>query len=550
MKTKSLLLLTAALAFTVAPISAAPVVLPQAQTGILPNSLVTNYVEKFNANDEELYINHIPNAQAAEFLLANAPRFECPDKELEEIFYFRWWTYRKHIKKTPEGFIITEFLPKVEWAGKYNGISCAAVYHYGEGRWLKNHEYLDAYTKYWLGGGGAVRSYSFPVAYAHYNDFLATGDDTLIKKFFPDLVKCYEAWEGDHFDKKHGLFWQIDDRDWGEMTIGGHGLRPLINSFMIADAEALAKIAKHLGNPEQQTRFEKKAAELNKKMQETLWDKEAQFFKVMNLWERHPTTGWKRGKPKTIPTLTDVRELYGYAPWAFNLVGTEYASAWKFLMDPKHFYAPYGPSFAEQSHPEFKISYQGHECQWNGPSWPMSTTLTMLGLANLLQTQEQEVISKKDYFDLLKIYTKSHHLKREDGSVVPWIDENLNPFTGDWIARTRLKTWAKGTWAKGKGGKERGKDYNHSEFNDLIITGLVGLRPSAGNVFGLHPLLPAGQWSYFCLDKVPYHGRMLTILYDEDGAHYQKGKGFRVYVDDREIFHSEKIPAETVTLNL
>ena len=53
----------------------------------------------------------------------NVPRFECPDKELEEIYYFRWWTFRKHIKETPDGFVITEFLPKVSWSGKYNKIS-------------------------------------------------------------------------------------------------------------------------------------------------------------------------------------------------------------------------------------------------------------------------------------------------------------------------------------------------------------------------------------------------------------------------------------------
>ena len=65
-------------------------------------------------------------------------------------------------------------------------------------------------------------------------------------------------------------------------------------------------------------------------------------------------------------------------------------------------------------------------------------------MANLLNDYEQDVVSRKDYLDLLKIYTKSHQLKRDDGTVVPWIDENLNPLTGDWISRT-LKA-STGTW--------------------------------------------------------------------------------------------------------
>ena len=35
-----------------------------------------------------------------------------------------------YLKETPEGFVITEFLPDVPWAGKYNTISCPAGHHF------------------------------------------------------------------------------------------------------------------------------------------------------------------------------------------------------------------------------------------------------------------------------------------------------------------------------------------------------------------------------------------------------------------------------------
>src|SRR5690606_41087738 len=54
--------------------------------------------------------------------------------------YFRWWTYRKHLKRTPEGYIITEFLPEVPWSGKYNTINCPAGHHFYEGRWLQDRK--------------------------------------------------------------------------------------------------------------------------------------------------------------------------------------------------------------------------------------------------------------------------------------------------------------------------------------------------------------------------------------------------------------------------
>ncbi|MDR1595068.1 MAG: hypothetical protein LBS43_11390 [Prevotellaceae bacterium] len=493
----------------------------QAKEGIIPLSRITEYVNQFNKTDNELYAQLIPNSEAADFLTENIPRFECPDKELEEIYYFRWWTFRKHIKQTPDGYIISEFLPPVGWAGKYNGINCPAMHHYNEGRWLRHGaKYLDSYAEYWLRGGGSLRAYTFPIAHALYNYYLATGDDSLLRIYLPDLITNFEAWEKEKFDESRGLFWQNDGNDGMEVSVCGRetsfGYRVTINSAMIAEAKTIAVIAKRFGHSSGDV-FEKKAVALHAKMLQTLWSGDAQFFKVI--------------PKKDGAGLCDARELHGYTPWYFNLADEQYAGAWKFLMKPEHFYAPYGPTTAEQCHPGFTISYEGHECQWNGPSWPFSTAITLTSLANLLNNQQQDYISKKDYFDLLKIYAHSHHLTKEDGVVVPWIDENLNPFTGDWISRTRLKTWENGTWSEAKGGVERGKDYNHSTFCDLVITGLAGIRLSEGNQLTVNPLIPANTWDYFCLEDVIYKGHKLTILYDKSGKKYKRGKGLRVFVD-------------------
>ena len=55
------------------------------------DALISEYVTEFNATDEELYIQDFPNSAAEQFLKDNVPVFECPDKELEKTYYFRWW---------------------------------------------------------------------------------------------------------------------------------------------------------------------------------------------------------------------------------------------------------------------------------------------------------------------------------------------------------------------------------------------------------------------------------------------------------------------------
>jgi hypothetical protein len=97
-------------------------------------------------------------------------------------------------------------------------------------------------------------------------------------------------------------------------------------------------------------------------------------------------------------------------------------------MDPGGFFAPFGPTTAEQRHPGFIISYKGDDCQWNGPSWPYSTTQVLVALANVLNNYEQEFVTKGDYFETLKTYTRSHRLMHDDGRIVPWIDEDLDPY--------------------------------------------------------------------------------------------------------------------------
>ena len=481
-----------------------------------------SYVKKFNGLDHTRFGQAVSNEEAADWMAGNVPLFDCPDKEMEEMFYFRWWTFRKHISKTTDGFVITEFLPKVNWSGKHNTISCAAGHHFREGRWIRDPRYLDEYAGFWFRKGGAPRRYSFWAADFIYQRAVVLGDFTQAVDLLPDLVGNYEEWEKSRLEPD-GLFWQIDDRDGMEASVGGSGKRATINSYMFGDARAIAAIADKAGKPEIAKTYREKGERIRRLVLEKLWDDEAKFFKTLA----------RDGRAD----LVDVRELHGFTPWYFGLPdqGKGYEVAWKQLMDSTGFYAPFGPTTAEQRHSGFKISYTGHECQWNGPSWPYATAVTLTAMANVLNDYQQDAVTPADYFETLKTYTKSQRLKRADGVVVPWIDENLNPQTGDWISRSRLKEWKGGTWDPGKGGVERGKDYNHSSYCDLIITGLVGLRPRPDETVEVNPLLPAGVWDYFRLEGVPYHGRILTISYDRTGERYGKGSGLRVVADGVEI---------------
>ncbi len=476
-----------------------------------------HHVEAFNRQDEEKVVNHIDNRRSWAWMRENIPWFECPDGEIEEIYYFRWWAYRKHIKKTADGFVITEFLPPVEWAGKHNTISCPAGHHFYEGRWLRESAYLEDYARFWFRGGGEPRNYSFWAADALWAFYLVRHDRDFLLDLLPDLVRNYQAWEQSNRGA-NGLFWQEDGRDGMEVSIGGHGYRATINSYLYGDAAAISRTAELAGDRRLAEEYRAKADEIKRLVETRLWDDEAGFFKVLQMDEKRREF-----------QLADARELHGYVPWYFNLPGPGFEEAWKQLTDPQGFYAPYGPTTAERRHPRFMFEYD-HECLWNGPSWPYATTQTLVALANLLNNYEQPYVGRKEYFDLLKIYARSQHRKLPDGTAVPWIDENLHPDTGAWLAREIMLEWKR----PGKQ-PDRGEHYNHSGYCDPIITGLVGLRPRPDGRVEVNPLLPEGSWDYFCLDQVPYHGRLLTIAYDRTGDRYQRGAGLHILADGEEL---------------
>lgn len=510
----------AVLAATPRVAGAAP---PAGRLAVLRADDFRHFVFDFNTIGPEDVVNAVPDAQAWDWLAANVPFFACPDSELERSYYYRWWAFRKHLKQTPKGWVITEFLRPVKHATDFNAISCAFGHHVAEGRWLRDRRYVEQYARFWLQGGpnGGVHphdhDYSSWAAAALYERWLATGDRAFYTSLLASLVLDYRTWEAERL-LPSGLFWQYDVRDGMESSVSGSrtakNARPTINSYMYGNARAVAAAARLAGESALAAEFDAKAARLKNLVQEKLWDADAEFFKPLLSDGR----------------LADVRELMGYTPWAFDLpdpVGP-YQAAWRQLTDPQGFSAPFGPMTAERRHQGFRVADTGDDCQWNGPSWPFATTVTLKGLANALNAEPPPAaVSRDDYFAILDIYSRSQRLKRPDGRVVPWVDENLNPFTGEWQARAMKIKKGKFTG--------RGDHYNHSGFADLVITGLVGLRPRDDDVVVVNPLVPPGRWDWFCLDGVPYHDRTLTVVWDRTGNHFAVGQGLRLFADGREI---------------
>ena len=507
--------------FAIANVCTVPVGSPSGTAAFLHYDDYKHYVDYFNTMEDESIVQAIPNSKAWEWMTQNVPLFDCPNKDFEEMWYYRWWTLRKHIELTPVGYAMTEFLVNRNYADQWKLIASGVGHHIHESRWLRDTTYLDQIVRTWYKGNDGqpmnkLVNYSSWIAHSLWQRHLVDGR----KQWYIDLLPSLE-WEYNHWETTHtregGLYWQADVQDAMEETISGGRkkkyLRPSINAYMYGNAMAIGNISALGGLPAKAQVYFAKANDLKEKAHAKLWNEEHAFF------ETH-----------RIDSSANVREAIGFMPWYTHMAKDDpkYSVAWLQAADEQGFSAPYGLTTAERRHPQFRTHGVG-KCEWDGAIWPFATSQTLTAMANFANdylgdrclvigdgynqhptSNTQHLKMDSLFFAEMEKYMQSQHMRGK-----PYIGEYLDETTGYWL----------------KGDQERSRYYNHSTWNDLMITGLCGLRPRQDNTIEVNPLLPAGKWDYFCLDNVLYHGHNLTILWDKDGSRYHAGKGLHVYVD-------------------
>lgn len=396
-----------------------------------------------------------------------------------------------------------------------------------EGRWLNDRRYADDYLNFMYAGGGNDRHFTDYMADSVWGRYLVDGDREAALRHLPVMRHIYRLWD-DKFDFDKGLYFVEPLLDATEYTVssidassgkdgfrGGDAFRPSINSYMFANARALARLAEMAGDKAMAREYAARAEAIRSHVLTDLWSEKLTHFIDRHQSRKNPfVTYWN-------PIRN--RELVGYLPWMFDLVPDDarYAQAWRHLLDPASLAGKAGMRTVEANYEHYMRQYRylgpDPECQWNGPVWPYQTTQVLIGLANLLDHYRSPgPVTRSDYMRLLRQYTALHY----QGEKLD-LEEDYHPETGPPIV-----------------GLDRSHHYFHSGYNDLILTGLVGIRPRADDVLEVNPLLPdAGDpqaLAWFRVQDVPYHGHRIAVTWDADGSHYGRGKGLLIEVDGRE----------------
>ncbi|KAF4453451.1 Six-hairpin glycosidase, partial [Fusarium albosuccineum] len=316
----------------------------------------TDILEQHFANDADWYRDRIPI-------------FECSDKSITDVYYYRWKIFRTHQRNISSyGYITTEFFDNVSWQTQpWASLNDAAHFHLNEGRWCRDPRYKQDYATFMYSKDSNARQYTESLAAAVWNNYLVDGNPELAFSLLQNMQDNYEG---------------IDASGAKDGFTGGESFRPTINSYQIANARAIASIAKLKGGQQAVVdKYNDRADALKKRVQDDLWNSTLNHFidryykstDFVKYWE--PIRG---------------RELAGIVPWTHDVPddNEDYAKAWEHVFDSKRLAGAYGLRTVEPSYEHYMRvwRYEGDhvECHWNGPSWPYQTTQVLTALGNVL----------------------------------------------------------------------------------------------------------------------------------------------------------------------
>jgi len=115
---------------------------------------------------------------------------------------------------------------------------------------------------------------------------------------------------------------------------------------------------------------------------------------------------------------------------------------------------------------------------------------------------------------------------------VPYTAESHYPYEDAWSADT----------------SNHSEHYLHSTYIDNLFANLLGIIPTLDDRLEVRPLIPL-SWTYFAIESLPYHGSLLSIIWDQSGSRYPNNpQGLTIYLNGERVHNQTTLTSLNVTL--
>jgi Glycogen debranching enzyme len=267
------------------------------------------------------------------------------------------------------------------------------------------------------------------------------GDYEWSRTYLSQIRKYFECYKKNYYFENCGLYVWCDDimigMDNDPATFG----RPkfstaniFLNSFMVMELKAMAKILTKLSAPQDEIRyFEAESNCLVAAIQSECWDQRDAFFYSADVDIKTRKFDWfHQGLGvfwKTLPIK--IRVWSGFLPMFAGFATREQAEKlMEHAKDDKTFYSPYGIASLAKDEKMFDLSVTNNPSNWLGPIWLVVNYAVFEGMMNYGYYEEAKDLCNRT-LTLLETDIK------KSGSM----HEYYNPFDGEPIMNGGFLNW-------------------------------------------------------------------------------------------------------------
>jgi hypothetical protein len=466
------------------------------------------------------------------------PYIDVPSPAVEKAILYRWWGERYNSLDTNESGYVYQFPVTIEGVNLYeNAIVLTQPMHLQDTKWMRN-PYL-AYGQILnvgeLSGSSAFLDSPGDGSWNnHYSQYIGTsgleaysvhgGGTDIAEKFAyyfeKDGVGQLEHYDGNDNNLISYTANYMPGNDADALTFG-YSKSPTSNgrsnierpesAYVWGDFDAAAKLYGVAGAS--QTKIDElndKAGDIKDAIQNLLWDPEEKMFLAKTMEGTTANGPSSRPNHLTDKTHIPVRESNLYDVYAQNLLDPAdyetYVDGFRFLSYGDNF--PIFPFYTANQYDKSIVS--------GGSNNFSNINFTV---------QYRGVRSGLRYYDPDRKWIDEAYAAR----LLDWMAWSVYPNAGDLRVPSQAEYYS--NW------NATAKTYNRNNhvhvmlgnMNYIYVEDMGGLQPRLDDKIELWPI-DLG-YDYFMVNNVRYHGKDVTLVWDEDGSKYGLGAGYSLFID-------------------
>lgn len=232
-----------------------------------------------------------------------------------------------------------------------------------------------------------------------------SGSYEWIKNEIPKLKKYFECYDRYYYNDSCGLYVWADDVMIGVDNDPATFGRPrfstasvYLNSFLVREFKAMAKICREFGMSKDCEYFTEKAEKLAEAIREECYDKRDKMFYSVDVdIKTRPYDWFHKGLGVFWKTLyIKVRCWSNFLPMLIGIATPEQAEALKnHIMNEDTFLSPGGIRSLSYDEKMYNLEPTGNPSNWLGPIWIIAQYAVFRGLMNYGYKKEAEIICRR-----------------------------------------------------------------------------------------------------------------------------------------------------------